>query len=359
MTSKKRLRKVIIFCASLYIIQYRVERRMEILTGFFWIFGGVGVFMLGLKFVSENFALVFGKGLQNGLKKMSKSHIASLFVGAGASALFQSSVAVNMILISLVESSLITLSAACAVILGTNIGTTVTAQLVSASLSKAFSVGAAGAFVGFVGFLLSLSSNKKASVLGNVAIGFGLIFVGIEIMTKGVQSFYAYAWFKNLFLIKSPLILLLNGFFVTAICQSSSVVTSMLVILASGQMVDIQSAVYLILGANVGTCISVIFVSHKMRVESRRTAYFNLLFNIFGGIIFFFIMLFFGDKVGDFLIRTSASYGGAVANFHTAFNVFMSLLTLPFIKTVCRLTEFFTGLPSADEKSAKKTVNSL
>ncbi len=307
----------------------------------FWglceLLGGIAIFITGLKLIAQNFGSVLGGNLKKWIQNLTGSRCLGVLLGAGTTSLMQSSVAVNMLVISLVESSVITLAGACAVIIGTNIGTTITAQLVSLSFNGSINVSAIGSLICFLGFLLTESKKEKTKLFGDMLLGFGFVFIGIKIMTSAMESFYGYKWFLNFFLIKSPPIILLNGFFITALCQSSSVVTSMLVILASSQVVSVENAIYMILGANIGSCISVILASSKMSLAAKRTAVFNLVFNALGAGLFFVIMLVFGKNVESIMINTSQNAGSAVANFHTFFNVFVGVLALPFITPLCKL----------------------
>ncbi len=307
----------------------------------FWglceLLGGIAVFIMGLKLIAENFSKVLGTNLKKWIRNLTGSKCMGVLLGGGATALMQSSVAVNMLVISLVESSVMTLSGACAVIIGTNIGTTITAQLVSLSFNGSINVSAIGFLICFLGFIITECKGEKLRLFGNMLCGFGFVFIGIKIMTSAMESFYGYKWFLNFFLIKSPPIILLNGFFITALCQSSSVVTSMLVILATNKVVSVQSTIYMILGANIGSCISVILASYKMSLAAKRTAVFNLVFNILGAMFFFIVMLLFGENIENIMIRTSYNEGSAVANFHTFFNVFVGVLALPLITPLCKL----------------------
>lgn len=303
--------------------------------GIFELLGGIAIFLSALKMLTKNFSAVLGGRLKRYVYVATKSKCLGVLSGAFVTALMQSSVAVNVLAVSLVENSIITLTGACAVIIGTNIGTTVTAQIVSLSLGGgAINASAIGAFIAFLGFILGEIRGGKFKVKGDVVFGFGIIFVGIKLMTTAMENFYDKPWFVNFFLVKSPPISLLNGFFITAICQSSSVVTTMLVILTESGILNLDGAIYMILGANIGSCTAVIFASDSLSVQAKRAAWFNLLFNAVWAIVFFFIMLVCGKNVTDFLLRISRSKSGAVANFHTLFNVVFGISTIPFLPVI-------------------------
>ncbi len=308
-----------------------------LILSIFAILGDLALFMLGLKLISDNASKIFGEKLSSIIYKSTSNPLSAIGLGSLFTAVFQSSVATNMVLISLVESGTVAFMGACAVVIGTNVGTTITAQLVSLSFGQ-FDITAFGTVFLFIGFLFSLSKREKLSNFGNVAMGFGLVFVGIKLLTSEIESFYVYPWFRNIFLIKSPAILLLNGFFITAICQSSSVVSTMLVILSGAGLITLDSAIYLLLGANVGTCIAVIIFCKNKSIVSRQVAVFNILFNIVGVVVFVIIMAFWGNQVVS-LFSNVSSTGRAVANFHTFFNIISGLLITPVLSPLAVLSQ--------------------
>ena len=315
----------------------------DVLSGLL-ILGGIAVFLVGLKRLAENFTSIIGARLERVIKKASKSSGLCTVIGAVASGLGQGSAAVNMIAVSLVDGNILSFKSACALIVGTNVGTTLTAQLVALTIDRDLLVVAIASLVAFLGVILELLSNKKLKATGKILSGLGLIFIGINLMTTFTKSLYDCDWFKGLFLVKSPLIVLLNGFFITAICQSSSVVTSMLVILTAGGVIDLSQAIYMILGANVGSCVIVIFASSTLGAGAKKTALFNLVFNALGAILGFIIMVIFGNKLCPLLEKTATTKSGAVANFHTAFNIASAILAFPFLTKITKLTEWLYRL---------------
>lgn len=301
--------------------------------------GGITVFILGLRFIGENVERALGERVRTGIANATKNPLTACLFGAGVTCLAQSSVAVNMAIVGLVDAGVVAFSGACAVIIGTNIGTTITAQLVSLSFGT-FDVTAFGSLVCFFGLVASLAWKGRFRFQGDILIGFGLIFIGIKIMTEAVGSFYGYEWFDSFFAIKSAPILLLNGFFITAICQSSSVVSSILVILAADGKVDFYSVVFLILGSNIGTCLSVVNASRNKGVTARKAAVFNFVFNAIGALLFAAAFALFKDFFLS-LFTSHAPVARAVANFHTFFNTASAVVLFPFIKPMERLCDLF------------------
>ncbi len=307
---------------------------MNLVENLLLLTGAIALFLYGLNLLSGGVKDLAGERMKRLVKSATSNRCGGVIAGVVCTAIAQSSVATNMIVITFVEKGIISFSSASAVIMGTNIGTTVTAQLVSLSSVGAFNVSAIGSLIAFIGFILTLSKQGKSGALGRALLGFGFIFMGIDLLTMRVETFKGYLWFNNLFTVKSPLLLLLNGFMITSILQSSSVVTSVMTVLASLGLLDFKSSLFLILGANVGTCLPVIFASFSMSKESIKSAVFNIAFNITGCLVFFIPLILFGDWIESLpVFATSVSRG--IANFHTLFNCVVCIILLPFLKPFC------------------------
>lgn len=317
--------------------------------------GGITVFLLGLRLIGSIEKLA-GNRLNALMRKMTSNRFVACGGGALVTAIAQSSVATNMVAISFVNTGAVSLAGACATVIGTNFGTTMTAQLVSLKFVGGFDVTALGALIALIGFFLGTRSGELSKNLGDVMLGFGLIFIGIEITASSVEIFKKFEWFTNIFLVKSPPILLLNGFFVTAICQSSSVVTSMLVVLASGSVIDFTSGAYLIMGANIGTCVPVIIASAKKSLAAEQVAWFNVFFNVFGSALYFVLFMIFGDKLAALFRWASPSAARQLANFHSFFNLSVGVIVLALLTPFVKVTEF---LVSGKKPSARKKISKL
>lgn len=314
--------------------------------------GGVTLFLLGLKFMSDNMFDLTGKKVKAALKGVTKNRFAGVVTGTLVTAAIQSSIATNVILVGFVSAGVITFEAAAAVIMGANIGTTVTAQLVSLSGKQIFDITAFGAGICFVGFLISLLKNKKVKAVGGVMVGFGMLFFGLDIVNDGVLFFKNYGAFRNIFLVKNEFLLFLNGAVITALIQSSSAVTSIMIILAGNGLLTFESSMFLILGANVGTCLCVIAAAINKPVEARRTAFFNFAFNLFGSLILFLPLCLFKTEVALWFASFSHGTERMIANFHTLFNLFVTAVLLPVLKP-------FTALIAkiiTDKKTRRKAV---
>ncbi|MGN0820027.1 MAG: Na/Pi cotransporter family protein [Christensenellaceae bacterium] len=322
--------------------------------------GGIAVFLLGLNFISDSADSLAESKASVFIAKSTKNRLLATMTGGVFSAVAQSSVAVNVLSLSFVERGVISLLCCCALVIGTNFGTTMTAQVVSLKYVASFNVTAFGAVFAFIGFLLNNSGNAKVKNFSGFLLGFGLIFIGIEFMCSLAENLKNYYLIQCLFTVKSRPILLLNGFFVTALCQSSSVVTSILVIFAGENLLDFSDAVFLIMGANIGTCIPVIIASHKRSGSSQVVAYFNLVFNILGVAVFYTVISIFPD----FIKRVFNGFGSAkaIADFHSFFNLSLGVVALiflnPLVKLSARLSRLMSGYkPINSSKKAELKAN--
>lgn len=312
---------------------------MYVIQHLFLALGGITLFLLGLKLMSENMERLAGAKMQKVLTAFTKNRFSCVLTGAVSTALLQSSIATNVILVGFVSSGMITFYSAAAAIMGTNIGTTITAQLVSLSGSEVFDITAFGSVIAFIGFLVSFLKSEKAESVGMVMAGFGMLFFGIDVIENSVIFFKNYQGFRNIFLVNNDLVLLLNGLVITAVVQSSSAVTSVMIILASNGLIGFESSMFLILGANIGTCFSVILASLEKSLDARRAAVFNLAFNVFGTLILFLPLHFFKGAISNAFMAFSGSIEREIANFHTLFNLTVTLVLLPLLKPFTRLIE--------------------
>ncbi|MBR1868318.1 MAG: Na/Pi cotransporter family protein, partial [Clostridia bacterium] len=276
-------------------------------------------------------------------------------IGAGVTAVAQSSAAIDIVVVEMVEKGLLSLYGACAVIMGANVGTTVTAQIISLSGTTFFNVTAIASFIGFIGLAVKFVKKGSGKPIGDMMIGFGLLFIGLDIMSERIGCFKGFTWFRNIFLIDNNFILFLNGVAITAIMQSSSAMTGIMAILANGGLMPFKNATFLILGANVGSCFAVIISSLRKSAAARRAAYFNLLFNLFGSALFFIPLSLWGDQISIF-ISSGRNVGRAIADFHTVFNMAVTLVSLPLLKA---FTGFLNYLIKDQRPTKRKYVKEM
>jgi phosphate:Na+ symporter len=300
--------------------------------------------MLGMKIMGGALERVAGGGMKKMLGKVTSNRFAGVGVGLAVTSIIQSSTATTVMLVGFVNIGLMSLVQATNVIMGANIGTTVTAHIVSLSGGGGVDVGAIAAMVGCVGVLVAmLVKNEKAINIGNILGGLGLLFVGLEfisIFTKKVMFVdgVPHQWVQVIFQGEHfPLLLVLIGIVLTALVHSSSTITSLMVSLAANGVLTFENALFLALGSNIGTCITSIMSSAGTNVNAKRTAIVHLLFNTFGCLIFLAPIWIWKAQVGSFFASMSNDVGRQIAIFHTLFNIVTTLVLLPLAGYVVKL----------------------
>lgn len=311
----------------------------EIFTG---IFGGLGLFLYGMKLMSDGLENIAGERLKGILEKITSNKIMGVLVGTIVTAVIQSSSATTVMVVSFVNAGLMSLVQATGVILGSNVGTTITAQIVSFNLEVVAPI-----FIG-IGAILMLSSKKKRiKDIAVISVGFGILFMGMGLMSSSMKPIAELEIFKEIIIIMGRYSILgvLVGVIMTAIVQSSSATTSILVALAAAGTIDMKIAFPIVLGCNIGTCVTAIIASLTANKTAKKAALLHLLFKIFGTIIFLPLSVYV-VKVVAYL--TPNNLGRQVANAHTIFNIVIALVVLPisgyFVKFVNKV------LPDEEEK---------
>ena len=327
----------------------------------FFMFGGVAAMMLGMKIMGAALEHVAGGGMKKMLGRITGNRFAGVGVGIAVTSIIQSSTATTVMLVGFVNIGLLTLVQATNVIMGANIGTTVTAHIVSLSGVGNIDIGAIAAMIGCVGVLMAmLLKNEKVVNIGNILGGLGLIFVGLEFISTYakaimfIDSKTPYDWVQAIFQADHfPLLLVLIGIVLTALVHSSSTITSLMVILASIGVLTFENALFLALGSNIGTCITSIMSSAGTHVNAKRTAVVHLLFNTFGCLIFIVPLWILKSQITDIFASISNDVGQQIAIFHTLFNVITTAVLLPFSKQVVKLACLIVKDVNVDEESEK------
>ena len=290
--------------------------------------------MFGMQVLSDNLTKASGKKLRNALSKLSSNRFKGIFVGGAVSALIHSSAATTVMVVGLVNSGILSLMQAASIIMGANIGTTVTGLMLSLQSLPITQLFAALSFVGII-FLL-ISKKPIIKIIGYILIGFGLLFVGMAVMSNSMSQIAELPSVMNLFVsITNPFVLLLLGAVFTAIMQSSTTMTAILIVLATSGLIPLQSAIYIVLGMNLGTCATSIIASIGANTNSVRAAMFHLMFNLIGTAIFFGLL--FITPLRDWLINTvlfgsdTSKIAYSIAIFHVIFNLTTSALLVPFV----------------------------
>lgn len=324
----------------------------KILSLILIMFSGLSVFMFGLKTMSERLEKQAGNGLRKLFGKASNNKFIGVGIGAGVTAIIQSSSATTVMVVGLVNAGILTLTQATAMIMGANIGTTVTAVLISLPITE---IVASSGLIGV--FLLMFSQKTKVRNTGYIIIGLSMIFTGLFLMSSSMKQFSSLDSIRRFFSATSnPFLLILIGAIFTAIIQSSSATTGILITLSSVGLMTVQSAMFVVLGINIGTCITAILACIGASANAKRTAAIHLIFNIVGATIFAVALSFSFIRNGvlDVLYRIGSSLpsnglGSQIAAFHIFFNVLTTLLLLPFASLMVR----FSLLLFSDKKQSQ------
>ena len=317
----------------------------EIVTG---IFGGLGLFLYGMKLMSDGLENVAGEKLKGILEKITSNKVIGVLVGTIVTAIIQSSSATTVMVVSFVNAGLMTLTQATGVILGSNIGTTITAQMVSFNLEVIAPI-----FIGVGAIVMMSAKKKRIKDLAYIALGFGILFMGMGLMSSSLKPISNLQIFNDFISVigKNHFLGVLVGLTMTAILQSSSATTGILVALANSGNIDMNVAFPIILGCNIGTCITAILAGLTANRTAKKAALLHLSFNIFGT----FLFLPFSDKVVTVVnYLTPDNVARQVANAHTIFNVVITIFILPISKYFVRLVNRI--LPDDESKESYGAV---
>lgn len=307
--------------------------------------GGLGLFLYGMRIMSDSIEKVAGAKLRGILERLTTNRFMAILVGVFFTALVQSSSACTVMVVSFVNSGLMTLTQAAGVILGANIGTTVTALLVSFKLEKAAPV------ILLLGVLILMFVKKqKISRWGEAIIGFGILFMGLSSMSGAMSGMKDSPEVLHMFAsLQSPVMAVLLGTVLTAVIQSSSVTVSILVLLANQGMIGLDICMFTILGCNIGSCATAMIASLSGKKDAKRAAAIHLIFNIIGTIIVFAIfMIAVNPFVATLVGLTGNNPGRVVAYAHISIKTFQVILLMPFIKQIVKLT--YVVVPGDDKK---------
>ncbi len=299
----------------------------------FSLLGGLGLFLYGMKMMSDSLETMAGDRMRRVLEMLTNKRLKAIAVGAGVTALVQSSSATTVMVVGFVNAGLMTLLQATGVIMGANIGTTITAQLIAFKLSDI------APFILFLGVVLSLFiKQRKLNRIGGIVLGFGMLFVGLALMSTAMTPLRDNETFREMMVsFRSPVIGVLVGAGVTAIIQSSSASIGILQALALMGLVQLDSAVYIVLGQNIGTCITAVLAAIGTSTNSKRTAGIHLIFNVVGTMIYLAVLWIFPSIIQDIQSLSPDNVSRQIANFHTIFNVSITILFFPLAGLMVKL----------------------
>jgi phosphate:Na+ symporter len=324
----------------------------EIFAILFPLLGGLGLFLYGMTIMSEGLEKSAGNRLEKIIEKMSGNIFIGVFVGAIVTMIVQSSSATTVMVVGFVNAGIMNLTQSIGIIMGANIGTTITAQLVSIKLTALAPVAIA------LGTAIKLFSKKSRQIVfGEIILGFGILFLGMDLMKDAMAPLKTYSGFTDLIIsigsgnmwgtIKGFFV----GFLITAIVQSSSATTGILVALAGTGALPIESAFPILLGTNVGTCVTALLSSVSANRTAKRAAMMHLLFNVIGTVVF---IIFFSHMTVSIVKSMGTDSARQLANAHTLFNIINTIILLPFAGLIVKAVKVI--IPPTDDEKAEELL---
>lgn len=336
---------------------------LQLVQSLIWLLAGVGVFIVGMNFMSDALEKSAGSGMKRMLEKISNNRFSGVGIGAGVTAIVQSSSATSVMVIGLVNAGVMTLMQATPIIMGANIGTTITGVLVALK-NNYFNM--LMYLLAFAGVMMGFFKNEKVKIAGLLCSGLGLIFVGLNVMSS--EAAFGNPLVEDLFTnifkaINFPLLLILVGVVFTALIQSSSAATGVVITMVGTGVLSLDLALFIVLGANIGTCVTALLASVGANANSKRVALIHFTFNVIGTALFTALIWIFKEPAVNLLV--SLFPGGdpmslqmRVSVFHVIFNVTTTCLLLPFTKYLVKYSCLvIKDNPTEEEKLTLKYVD--
>lgn len=317
---------------------------MPLIQSFVWLLAGIGVFIVGMNFMSGALERSAGDSMKRLLEKISNNRLSGVAIGTGVTAIIQSSSATSVMVIGLVNAGVMTLMQATPIIIGANIGTTITGVLVALKNDYFNMVMYA---LAFAGVMMGFSKRERVKVIGSLCAGLGLIFVGLNIMSS-TEAFGNPAMeelFAGIFeRVNSPILLIVLGACFTALMQSSSASTGIVITMVGAGILPLELALFIVLGANIGTCVTALLASVGANANSKRVAFIHFTFNLIGTVVFALLLIVAGEPIIGLLTSffpgdDKMSLQMRVSLFHVAFNVLTTCLLLPFVRQLVDLSK--------------------
>lgn len=324
--------------------------------------GGLGLFLYGMKLMSDGLEKAAGARLRGILESLTRNRFIGMLVGILFTAVVQSSSATTVLVVSFVNASLMNLYQAAGVIMGANIGTTVTGQLIALNLTKI------APFILICGVVLVMFIKKPFTKrIGEVVLGFGMLFMGLSTMSGAMEVLKDSPQIVRIISsLDNPFLGVLTGFLVTAVLQSSSATVGILILMASQGMLPLHMCFYLILGCNMGSCVSALLASLGAKKDAQRAAFIHFLFNLIGSGVIIMVLAFLSPLVeqiitgftggmdDQFVNGINSKLARDVANTHTIFKVFQVLVLFPFSNWIVKLT--YLIIPGEEERVDEKQL---
>lgn len=320
---------------------------------FIGLLGGLAIFLYGMEMMSNGLELVAGDRLRVVIEKMTSNFFKSILVGTFVTAIIQSSSATTVMVVGFVNAGLMSIYQAVGIIMGANIGTTITGQLVALNISAMAPV------IAFIGFVLhSFSKDSRKASLGQAIMGLGFLFMGMDFMSNAMEPLREYPGFVTMMTkFQNPVFGVLAGTLITAIIQSSSAALGILQAIANQGVIPLRSSMFIVFGFNIGTCITSVLSTLGSSKNAKRTALAHVLFNIIGTFIFIILSIFIPiDKI---VLSFSRDLPAAqIANLHTLFNISTTIILLPFSRKLAELSiRLIPGKDKEQEEMSLQYIN--
>ena len=320
--------------------------------------GGLGMFIYGMQIMAQGLENAAGNRMKSLLEILTKNKFMGVLLGAAITAVIQSSSATTVMVVGFVNAGLMNLTQAMGVIMGANIGTTVTGWLVSSvEWAEFLSPSKLAPVAVIVGVIVMLTGKRRSTKdISSIIIGFGLLFIGITTMSEAVEPLREYEGFVNMFVVlgKSPILGILAGALVTAIIQSSSASVGILQSLAAAGLVQFSAAIYIIMGQNIGTCVTAILSGLGAKKNAKTAGLMHLLFNVIGTVIFSAVVIVYFE-----LMNPQAGVGAItqtqISLVHTIFNIGTTVLLFPASNLIIKLARKI-GNVNEDEQDRSKVL---
>ena len=314
------------------------------ITTIFMLLGGLGFFLYGMKLMSEGLEKAAGAKMRSILEFFTKNRVIGMIVGIIFTAVIQSSNATTVMVVSFVNSGLMSLMQASGVILGANIGTTITGQLIAFNLSDI------APLVVIIGVVMVMFCKKQSiKKIGEVILGFGILFMGLSIMGDSMEAVKESPKILNfLASLTNPFAAILTGLVITAVLQSSSATVGIILLMVSQGLLEFAICPFMILGCNIGSCVSALVASLSGNKDAKRAALIHFLFNVIGSLIMFIVLMIAIHPFTDMMLQISGgSLARAVANVHTLMKVVEVAMLFPFMGWIVKAT--YKIVPGTDE----------
>ncbi len=314
------------------------------ITTIFMLLGGLGFFLYGMKMMSEGLEKAAGAKMRSILEFFTKNRFIGMMVGIVFTAIIQSSNATTVMVVSFVNSGLMNLMQASGVILGANIGTTITGQLIAFNLSDI------APLIVIIGVVMVMFCKKQGiKKIGEVILGFGILFMGLSIMGDSMEAVKeSPRVIEFLSSLTNPFAAILTGFAITAVLQSSSATVGIILLMVSQNLLEFAICPFMILGCNIGACVSALVASLSGKKDAKRAALIHFLFNVLGTLLMMVLIPFLSDWMEAFFLGISGgNLARSVANVHTLMKVFEVAMLFPFMGWIVKAT--YRIVPGEDE----------